>query len=211
MTTMTAPRTPTTETAEPVPIADNRMPYLSWGLAWLVGYGTFGLAEGPRPFIAMPAALPGIVLVAGLVIAAAVTVRRIVIDSRGQVGDAKLTGTLLGGTWIIGFTALFLLITGLAASTGNPLVETLLWPAGSGLVIGLCYLAGGAATRDVLQYALGAWLALVTGASLLLDTPSTYAVLAFLGAGGYLTAAALEPRRRASAASRTVRSEGVRS
>lgn len=83
------------------------------------------------------------------------------------------------------------------------LVETLLWPAGSGLVIGLCYLAGGAATRDVLQYALGSWLALVTGASLLLDTPSTYAVLAVLGSAGYLTAAVLEPRRRALTGART--------
>lgn len=198
MSTVTAPRTRTAETA------DNRMPYLSWGLAWLVGYGAFALATGPRPFVAMPTAVPGVLLVAGLVIAAAVTVRRIVIDSRGQSGDAKLTGTLLGGTWVVGFTALFLLITGLAGSVDHPLVETLLWPAGSGLVIGLCYLAGGAATRDLLQYALGSWLALVTGASLLLDTPSTYAVLAVLGAAGYLGAAVLEPRRRALAGARTI-------
>lgn len=199
MSTVTAPHTRTAETTETANTADNRMPYLSWGLAWLVGHGAFALAEGPRPFVAMPAALPGLLLVAGLVIAAAVTLRRIVIDSRGQTGDAKLTGTLLGGTWLVGFTTLFLLITRLAGSVDHPLVETLLWPAGSGLVIGVCYLAGGTATRDLLQYAFGCWLALVTGASLLLDTPSTYAVLAVLGSAGYLAAAVLEPHRRALA------------
>ncbi|MGV9739855.1 hypothetical protein [Nocardia farcinica] len=70
---------------------------------------------------------------------------------------------------------------------------------GSGLIVGLLYLAGGAAYRDVLQYTLGAWLALTSTAALLLDGASPYWVLAVAGGGSYLLAAALEPRRRAAA------------
>lgn len=64
---------------------------------------------------------------------------------------------------------------------------------------GLLYLAGGAVARDVVQYALGTWIAVIGTAAVLLDTPGLYVVLAVAGAGGYAVAAALEPRRIAVA------------
>lgn len=192
--------TPASATA-PAPVApgprlaDNRWPYLAWGLAWLVGYGAFALARGADPVLALPARLPSLLLVAGLVGAAVVTTVQIVHDSRGAVGAAKTTGTLVGLAWGTGFTALFLLITALSAVLDDHLVETVLWPTGSAVVVGLMYLTGGAVHRDLLQYALGTYLALLGAAAVFVGSPGHYVVLAVAGAPAYLVAAALEGRR----------------
>jgi hypothetical protein len=58
-------------------------------------------------------------------------------------------------------------------------------------LVGLIYLAGGVAHRDVLQYGLGAWLAVTSPAALLLHGANVYCALA--GGVAYLVAAVLEP------------------
>lgn len=149
--------------------------------------------------LTLPARLPSLLLVACLVGAAVVTTVQIVRDSRGAVGDAQTAGTLVGLAWGTGFTALFLVITALARILDDHLVETVLWPTGSAVVVGLVYLTGGAVHRDLLQYALGTYLALLGGAAVFLGSPGHYAVLAVAGAPAYLVAAALEGRRRTTA------------
>lgn len=180
------------------PVTDNRPVYVAWGAAWAVGYGAMALGSGPSPVADLPTFLPVTLLAVGLVGAAVVTGVATARAQRGVTGGAKVAGTMIGTAWAIGFTALFLLITGLTAVVGDQHVQSVLWPTGSALVVGLLYLAGGAVNRDVLQYALGAWIALVGTAAVFLDTPGLHTVLATAGAGGYAVAAALEPRRLAA-------------
>lgn len=79
-------------------------------------------------------------------------------------------------------------------------MQTLLWPTASGLVVGMIYLAGGAAHRDTLQYTLGTSLAAISSAALFFNGAHMYWILALAGGGAYLIAAALEPRRHTNTA-----------
>ncbi|MEV6587030.1 hypothetical protein [Streptomyces acidicola] len=97
------------------------------------------------------------------------------------------------GRWA--FAALFLAITGLAAAIDHPDIQTLLWPTGSAFVVGLLYIAEGAARRNPLRYGLGTWLALTSTAALLLGSPAFYWVLTLADGGAYVLAALLERRR----------------
>ncbi|WP_262057029.1 ABC transporter permease [Streptomyces sp. STR69] len=152
-------------------VLDNRLSYVSFGLAWLVGHGVNALTHGDDPVVDLPSEIPASLLVVGL----------------------------LAASWPIGFGALFLIITALSAALDEQKVHTLMWPTASGLVVGLLYLAGGAVYRDRLQYVLGTWLALTSSAALFLHGAPLYWVLALAGGGSYLVAAALEPRRHAKA------------
>ncbi|MGW6426590.1 ABC transporter permease [Nocardia sp. NPDC055053] len=181
-------------------LLDNRPSYLSFGMAWLLGHGAYALSHGDDPVLRLPAAVPSVLLIAGLAIAMVVTSIVTMRAQRGVTGKDAVVGNLLAVSWLIGFGALFFVITALSSALAQDDLKMLLWPTGSGLIVGLLYLAGGAAYRDVLQYALGAWLALTSSAALFLDGASPYWVLAIAGGGSYLVAAALEPRRRAIAA-----------
>ncbi|MBF6269144.1 ABC transporter permease [Nocardia farcinica] len=192
-------------TAVPHPSAmrtllDNRPSYLGFGAAWLLGHGAYALSHGSDPVLRLPAAVPSILLITGLVAALIVTSVVSMRAQRTATGSEAVVGKLLAASWLVGFGALFFVITAVSSVLPHGDLTTLLWPAGSGLIVGLLYLAGGAAYRDVLQYTLGAWLALTSTAALLLDGASPYWVLAVAGGGSYLLAAALEPRRRATAA-----------
>lgn len=181
-------------------LLDNRPSYLSFGLAWLLGHGAYALSHGDDPLLRLPSAVPSALLIAGLFTAMVVTSVVTMRAQRGVTGRDAVVGNLLAASWLIGFSALFFVITALSSALSQDDLKMLLWPTGSGLIVGLLYLAGGAAYRDVLQYALGAWLALTSTAALFLDGASPYWVLAIAGGGSYLVAAAMEPRRRASAA-----------
>ena len=76
----------------------------------------------------------------------------------------------------------------------------MLWPTLSGFLVGVRYLGEGATRRNVLHYGLGTWLALTSGAALLLGMPCLFWVLAITGGGGFAVAAVLESRRLAPSA-----------
>ncbi|WP_067541496.1 ABC transporter permease [Nocardia crassostreae] len=177
-------------------VLNNQLSYLSFGLTWLLGYAVFALAHGDDPRLPLPSAVPIVLLAGGLLTAVTITVVISTRAQRGARGHAAVIGNLLSGSWLVGFAALFLIITALSTALDEPLVHTLLWPTGAGLVVGLLYLTGGVAHRDVLQYTLGAWLAVTSSAALFLDGANLYWMLASAGGGAYLAAAALEPRRR---------------
>lgn len=191
-----------TALAAPVPAAsatndvDNRAAYVSFTAAYVVGHGTAALSKGADPVLDLPGWLPMALLGAGLV---AGTVQSINAANRAMRGAGKaeqLAGKLLGASWVIGFTALFLAITGLTSI--HPPLQEMLWPAGSALVVGLLYLAEGVVRRNTLHYGLGAWLTMVAGAALFLSSPGFYVMLAVAGGGGYAVAAVLERRRLAA-------------
>ncbi|MFJ2175421.1 ABC transporter permease [Streptomyces sp. NPDC087851] len=177
---------------------DNRATYISFGLAYVLGHGAAAVSQGDRPLLDLPDWLPMTLLGTGL---AAGTVIATVAAGRAQRAatdpDAILSGKMLGAAWVVAFAALFLTITGLTNSLGAPDLPALLWPTGSGLVVGLLYLAEGAARRNLLHYGLGTWLALTSTTALLLGTPGLYWTLTLAGGGAYALAAVLERRRLA--------------
>lgn len=190
--------TPAATRREPQPATppmNNRSVYAAWGLAWLFGYGTYAVSAGTDPMLPLPSIVPVAMLSAGLLAAFVVTIVATARASHGVTGPAAVAGRLLGAAWAIGFTALFLLITALGRTLGDHHVATLMWPAGSALVVGLLYLMGGAVNRDNVQYALGTYLALTSTAAVFLNTPGLYWILATAGVGGNAAAAALEHRR----------------
>ncbi|MDJ0392438.1 ABC transporter permease [Rhodococcus sp. G-MC3] len=180
--------------------ADNRIAYLGFAAAYLLGHGGTALTVGSTPLIDAPTWIPMILLGAGLLlgtVAATVAATR---SQRGLTAHEALPGKLLGLAWITGFLGLFLAITGLSAATGDAGLQTLLWPSGSGLIVGLIYVAEGAMRRDTLHYVLGTFLVVVATAVLLLPTTAlTVGTLAVSGGTAYITAAILDQRRRARA------------
>ncbi|MFJ4864682.1 MULTISPECIES: ABC transporter permease [unclassified Streptomyces] len=174
---------------------DNRAAYVSFGLAYVLGHGAAAASHGAAPVLDLPGWLPmallGLGLVTGVVLATLAALRA----QHGAGAPEILSGKLLGAAWIIGFTALFLAVTGLTSVLDHPDLQSVLWPAGSGLVVGLLYLAEGAVRRNVLHYSLGVWLAITSTAALALAGPGFYWALALGGGGAYALAAALEHRR----------------
>jgi hypothetical protein len=177
---------------------DNRAAYIGFGLAYLIGHGAAAISTGPESLVTLPEWLPisllGIGLVAGTVCAtvAALRAQRTVPESEA------LSGKLLGLSWVVGFAALAVAITGLTSVLDLPGLQSVLWPAGSSLIVGLIYLSEGAARRNVLHYSLGAWLALVAGVALCFGASGPFWVLAGAGGVGYAIATVLEFRRLAA-------------
>ncbi|MFI1222478.1 MULTISPECIES: ABC transporter permease [unclassified Streptomyces] len=208
---LTASRPPLTDTAADAPApgartrppgeVDNYATYVSFGLAYVLGHGSAALSRGADPLLELPGWLPMALLGAGLAVgtvqatAAALRAQRTATDP-----DEVLSGKLLGAAWVTGFAALFLAITGLTSSLGMPDLQSVLWPTGSGLIVGLIYVAEGAQRRNMLHYGLGTWLALTSTAALLLDTPGLFWILTVAGGGAYAVAAVLERRRLIAAA-----------
>ncbi|MCK8433568.1 ABC transporter permease [Streptomyces sp. D2-8] len=179
---------------------DNRAAYVSFGLAYVLGHGAAAASGGDTPLIALPGWLPmtllGTGLVTGIVLATLAALRA----QRGAAAPDALSGKLLGAAWIVAFAALFLAITGFTSVLDEPELQSVLWPAGSGLIVGLLYLAEGSVRRNLLHYGLGAWLALVSTAALSFASPGLFWVLAVAGGGAYALAAPLEHRRLRSLA-----------
>ncbi|MFJ5221806.1 ABC transporter permease [Streptomyces sp. NPDC088400] len=199
-TAPTAPFTPESVAAtRPTGEVDNRAAYISFGLAYVLGHGAAAVSQGATPLLDMPGWLPLTLLGIGL---AAGTVNATIAAGRAQRAatnpDDILSGKLLGAAWVVAFAALFLAITGLTSTLGMPDLQSTLWPTGSGLIVGLLYLAEGAARRNLLHYSLGAWLALTSTTALFLDDPGLYWVLTIAGGGAYALAAILERRRLAT-------------
>jgi hypothetical protein len=74
---------------------DNRLSYLSFGIAWLVGHGAAALAHGDDPLVAMPDALPGTLLAAGLTAAIAITATVVSRAQRDAPAAAAAAGRML--------------------------------------------------------------------------------------------------------------------
>ncbi|WP_437612991.1 ABC transporter permease [Sorangium sp. So ce834] len=174
---------------------DNRSTYISFGLAYVLGHGAAAVSKGASPLVALPGWLPMALLGTGLAVGTVYSTVAAIRAQRGASRSDVLSGKLLGASWISAFTALFLAITGLAYTLDMPDLQTMLWPTGSGFVVGLIYLGEGAVRRNLLHYGLGTWLALISTAALFLGAPGLFWVLAIAGGGGYAVASVLEPRR----------------
>jgi hypothetical protein len=175
---------------------DNRAAYLGFAFAYVFGHGAALLSKSGA--VLMPSGLPIGLLATGL---AAGTVFAMTASLRAQraASEARRRAeTLVGAAWITGFAALALAVTGVSTVFDEPELQTVLWPAGSTIVVGLIYIAEGAVRGNALHYNLGTWLMLVAAATLFVPGAGFFGVLAVLGGGAYLVAAFLEPRRLAA-------------
>ncbi|MEV7090817.1 ABC transporter permease [Streptomyces sp. NPDC093085] len=200
---ITAPAAPSDTVTDRAPRdVDNRSAYIAFGLAYVLGHGAAALSkvtEGGVPLLDLPGWLPMALLGTGLASGSLLATLAALRSQRGATGPAAVTAQLLGAAWAVAFGALFLFITGLSGILDNPDLQTMLWPTGSGFVVGLLYVAEGAVRRNRLHYTLGIWLALTTTGALLFGTPGFYWVLTLAGGGAYALAAGLEFRRIATA------------
>jgi hypothetical protein len=194
---MTTIALPASSAATRTDEVDNRGAYVSFGLAYVLGHGATAISSGTDPLVALPSWLPSILLGAGLAAGTVLSIAAVARAQRSADKASVLSGKLLGLSWISAFAALFLAITGITAVVNTPDLQTMLWPTGAGLVVGLLYLGEGAVRRNVVHYGLGTWIALVSAAALTLGTPGLFWMLAIAGGGGYAVAAVLERQRLA--------------
>lgn len=169
---------------------DPRLMYGCWGLAWLLGFAALYLAYADTSPVGISPTAAGLVL--GVLLTTAMVVTGVHMSRRfaGVRGISSRVGTMYGWTWVLGFTAYGAIMSGAARAGVDEAVMGLLWSAGSGLVVGLLYLAGGALWQDRIQYGLGAWILLASAIGALAGTPGIYLVMSMGGGGGFLAAAA---------------------
>ena len=175
---------------------DNRPAYLGFAFAYVFGHGSAMLFRSGA--VVMPSWLPIALLATGLVAGAAFATRASLRAQKTGSEARRRAEKLVGTAWVTGFAALALAITGLSTTFEQPELQTVLWPAGSAIVVGLIYVAEGAVRGIALHYNLGSWLALVAAAALFVPGAGFFGVLAVLGGAGYLLAAFLEHRRLAA-------------
>ncbi|SER35859.1 hypothetical protein SAMN05216188_110236 [Lentzea xinjiangensis] len=172
---------------------DNRAAYLGFAFAYVFGHGAALLSKAD--LVTMPSWLPIALLATGILTGVTFAMTASLRAQRFASETRRRAEKLVGMAWVTGFTALALVITGLSTVFDNPDLQTVLWPAGSAIVVGLIYIAEGAIRGNVLHYNLGTWLALVAAGALFVSGPGFFGVLTVLGGGAYLLAAFLERRR----------------
>jgi hypothetical protein len=170
---------------------DARLLYATWGAAWSVGFGLMFAARWPSSPVEVPAGVAGAVF--GLLLAAAVVVTAVHLGRTmsGLRGQSSSAGMMLGWAWLLGFGTFAALMAGAGRAGADEALLDLLWPTGSGLVVGLLYVATGAMWSDRVQFWLGAWILLSSGAGALAGVPGVYLVMSVAGGGGFLIAAAV--------------------
>ncbi|MBB2923492.1 hypothetical protein [Cellulomonas cellasea] len=169
---------------------DPRVLFGAWGVAWLVGYLVLWSSARGEPY-GHPGRAAFTVFGVLLSAALAATIAHIARRTAGVRGASERAGSMYGWTWTIGFSAVVLTMIGLTRAGAGWEVLALGWNALSALVVGVLYAAGAAMWEDWRMFGLGAWIALVAGATTLLGVPGSYLLMALAGGGGMLAAATL--------------------
>ncbi len=182
---------------------DARLIYGCWGLAWLLGFGSLYLARAEIGPVELAPSVAGLVFFGLLVAAMVITGMHMSRRFAGVRGVSTRIGAMYGWAWVLGFSTYAAILTGAGRAGVDEPVLGLLWSTGSGLVVGLLYVAGGALWQDWIQYGLGAWILVASAAGALAGTPGVYLVMSLAGGGGFLLAAAffvLRPLGRSGSA-----------
>lgn len=164
--------------------------YLAWGVAWAVAFTVTHLvaSEPAAPLADVPGAVIGLVWLSCLGGAVLVTCMVSARLGRGVTGTTTRIGRRLGVSWAAAMTSAGLLgdLLGLDGHQVGALFV---------FAVALLYVGLGTAALDDLQLAVGVWLLLVDVAALALGPRWFNLVLAVLGAGALLVAAAVAHRR----------------
>ncbi len=148
-------------------VPDERVVFGAWGVAWFVGFGVFWLSSPLRDGGPL-VALPGLF-------------------------DGLLFFALLVAA---GFAMLPCIVLSAERLGAPPEATALMWPALSGLVVGLLYIGGAAVWDEPHQFVIGAWIIGTTGVGCLLGRLPLYLVMSLAGGGGFLAAAGWSALRR---------------
>ncbi|MGO2683720.1 MAG: hypothetical protein ACTIKK_11455 [Agrococcus casei] len=163
---------------------------LSWGIAWLVGFGALWLIDGLDGF-ALPIAVAApifVVLLAGAGVVSTVLGIRSTRGVRGGREDA-FAGVIYGQLWWVGALAIFILGQGLVAGGMRSDVLGLFYPAAYLFFAGVMYVVGGIIWHAVPMLVLGAWSLVVAVLGPFAGRPALFLVYALAGGGGFLVVA----------------------
>lgn len=164
---------------------------LSWGLAWLVGFGALWLIDGLGDAFALPIWVAGPIFV--VLLAGAGTLSTIfgIRASRGLRGgkDAAFVGIIYGQSWWVGSLAIFALGQALVRGGMDADLLRVFYPAAYIFFAGLMYVMAAAIWRAIPMLILGGWSILMSALAPFLGHPTQYLVYALAGGGGFLVVA----------------------
>lgn len=164
---------------------------LSWGIAWLVGFGALWLIDGPGDAFSLPiwvAAPIFVVLLAGAGVLSTIFGIR---SGRGMRAgkDAAFVGIIYGQSWWVGSLAIFALGQALVFNGMDADMLRILYPSAYIFFAGLMYVMAAAIWRAIPMLILGGWSILVSAFAPFLGYPTQYLVYALAGGGGFLVVA----------------------
>lgn len=166
-----------------------------WGAAWLLGFGALWLAAAPAdPPVDEGAALVTFFVL--LVVAMVVTAWHVGTRTAGVRGTSAVQGAMYGWAWFVAFGGVAATAVALARAGATGEVVSTVMTIVPAILVGALYMAGGAMWGDRTQFALGAFIGLVTIVAALVGLPHMLAVMALAGGGGMLVAAAVDAVRR---------------
>ncbi|MBA8822782.1 hypothetical protein FHX42_000111 [Saccharopolyspora lacisalsi] len=169
----------------------------AWGTAWLLGFGELFLTIGPAGAVVIPLWGALALFFACLAGAGTITAVTLIRVSQGLRGPSQRAGAMYGWSWTIAFGCLAVLITAVGRLGIDFEVYALLWSAGSGLLVGLLFLGGGALSNDWWQYCVGLWILLINAVGAFAGIPGHYLVMSLAGGGGFLLVALVLALRNA--------------
>lgn len=176
---------------------DVRLPLqlLAWGVAWCIGFGVLWWdVRGQHPFTG-PGVAAAVVFSVLLIAAATVTGVVTRAATRGRGGRSARQGRDLGIFWGAGFTGFFVFAGGLGRAGLDPEAAGLLFAGGSVVITGLAYLAMAAVFGGAVERTLGIWLLVLVAGGVWAGPVTLNLLIAVLGGGAFLVAAALVRRR----------------
>jgi hypothetical protein len=158
-----------------------------WGVAWLVGFLLlWSAAPDGNPWLQIPgaAAATGFAVLIGAAFALS-TVLGIRIG-RGVQGESSFAGAVYGISWPVCASAFALLGVALIRNGMSPEL-----PSAFSLMVGTLYLVGAALWHQTSQLVLGIILLVTGSVAPFFGAPTNNLVMALLGGGSLLIAAAL--------------------
>ncbi|SFD62322.1 hypothetical protein SAMN04487819_101368 [Actinopolyspora alba] len=159
-----------------------------WGAAWVLGFGELYLTIGDDPVLLVPLWQALGIFFGCLGVAGFITVWHLASSLRGLRGPTQKSGAMHGWSWTLGFVGLGALIAATSRMGISDDVYAMLWASGSGLLVGVLYLSGGALTGSWTQYGVGLWILAINAAGAFTGIPNHYLVMSLAGGGGFLVA-----------------------
>lgn len=168
---------------------DARLLFGVWGGACLLGFGAeYSVATDP-PLLGWPGWVAGVVFAGLLATAMVINIVHIAVRTAGVRGVSANAGAMYGWAWFGSFAGIGALSFGLAQAGASPDVTKLVMTTAPLLIVGALNMAGAAIWQDRTQFALGAWILIVTTIGAIVGAPHMLAVLSLAGGGGLLVGA----------------------
>ncbi|MFB8386352.1 hypothetical protein ACFC3F_04325 [Microbacterium sp. NPDC055910] len=164
---------------------------LTWGIAWLAGFGVLWMIDGLKPDLSIPlpvAATIFAILIVGAIVLSAILGIRSGRGMRGNAGDA-FQGIVYGCAWMLGGIAIAVFGQGLIVNGMDPEVANIYYPVAYVLFAGLMYVVSGAMWRAVPALILGVWTIIVGLVAPFFGYPTHYLFMALAGGLGLIALA----------------------